>query len=678
MNWKMCFGKGIKIAIIDSGVDTEREELANINITKLNSCKDKIGHGTAVTALLSYFAKESSFFCYNLFEQNGVVDADELIYALNYITEKEHYDIIHLSCGVMEDDLNELYIKCKEITDTGTIIVSAYDNEGAISYPAAFDNVIGVDWSKYCSDGTKYFYVENSAVNILGLGALQKLPWANGDYRYVAGASFAAPYISGIVAKMLESGIAPDNIIRCLKENAHKVLEINNEQYQPINQNVNIGKAVLLPFNKEIQTLSLFEDMLDFKVEGFYDFLPFRNVGKTCREITKFGYSERIVRSFNEIDWAGNFDTVILGHADIVSKALKKDILKEILTMCIYCFENHDVSLHMTDESERLIIRFFEMNINKYKSVKITWFGGEPLLEIDRVLRIMKAVNQLGKKYHVPVLASMITNGYLLDVNTFRKLLDNKVRFFEITIDGDKEQHDSLRFLANNSGTYDKIVNNLIEIQRNVPNNCYNIVIRTNVNKKSQARYVEFIENIKSLLNHDRRFQFQKGIISDWGGDSVKVLDQELLGKEEYTIDGVDSSKYSVLAKDLGQLRCYAGKYHGFVITHDARIQKCAKVGYNASDMDEKRINDIGFIRKNGSMYIDETKCAQFLELSEMEETCEMCTWLPICIASRCPITKVKKRKNDCKLKNSKAHDNIYYEMVSQILKGDYISIGTN
>lgn len=360
MNYKGCLGKGIKIAIIDSGIDTEREEFQNVSITKLNVCNDRIGHGTAVTAILSHLAKESIFYCYNLFDQNGVVDTRELIEVLDYITATEHYDIIHLSCGVMAYDLEALYIKCKEITDSGTIIVSAFDNQGIISYPAAFDNVIGVDWSKFCSDGTKYFYVENSPINILGIGALQKLPWANGCYKYVAGASFAAPYISGIIAKMLESGIPSSEIVSCLKDNAQKILKIDNEQYHPIKQELNISKAVLLPFNKEIQTLSAFEDMLEFQVENYYDFLPFRNVGKTCSSITKLGDSERRIHSFSEIDWNSDFDTVILGHVDVVSDALKKDILKDILELCIsfkknlYAFDDLRPYAKLTERLEEL------------------------------------------------------------------------------------------------------------------------------------------------------------------------------------------------------------------------------------------------------------------------------------------------------------------------------------
>lgn len=335
MEWSRCTGQKIKIAIIDSGVNARRKEFTGINIKLLNDCDDKIGHGTAVSSIISRTACKASLYCYGLFEKDGVVDTHDLIEALENITSKQFYNIIHLSCGVVAYELSELYAVCKKITDKGTIIVSAFDNEGVISYPAAFDNVIGVDWTRYCSDGMSYFFVENSPINILGLGSLQRLPWLNEEYKYVAGASFAAPYITGIIAKMLEFGIKPINILDALRKNAERIIVIDNKHYKPFEQELEIKKAILFPYNKEIQTLSIFEDMLKFQVKGIYDLPIFRNTGKTCKEILEYGSSERIIQSFNDILWQEDFDTIILGHVDVVSRVVKTNIIKDVIEKCI-------------------------------------------------------------------------------------------------------------------------------------------------------------------------------------------------------------------------------------------------------------------------------------------------------------------------------------------------------
>ena len=48
-------------------------------------------------------------------------------------------------------------------------IISAYDNEGSISYPAAFNNAIGVSWNRLIRSVKQYYYIENSPVEILDM-----------------------------------------------------------------------------------------------------------------------------------------------------------------------------------------------------------------------------------------------------------------------------------------------------------------------------------------------------------------------------------------------------------------------------------------------------------------------------------------------------------------------------
>ena len=343
MNWLGCLGKNISIAVLDSGIDQTRIEFQNSKIEIMNDCTDKIGHGTAVASILSKLVPEAYLYVYNIFENSMEIDEEKLIYILEYVTSKHHFDIIHLSCGIVDcANISALYDTCKKITDLGTIIVAAFDNEGGISYPAIFDNVIGVDWCKYCANGMQYYFVEESDINIMGIGSLQRLPWKNKEYRYVAGSSFAAPYISAIVAKMLEFNIVPQDIPQALRENAYKSVKIDNSDYIPSKHNIKIRKAIFFPFNKEIRTLSIHAEKLLFEIEGFYDYPIFGNVGKKTSDIV--GYNTKvkdyIVESANSIPWDSDFDTLVLGHVDIISAALNRDILKEYIEKCIYFRKN--------------------------------------------------------------------------------------------------------------------------------------------------------------------------------------------------------------------------------------------------------------------------------------------------------------------------------------------------
>ncbi len=336
MTWSKCKGEGVSIAILDSGIDISRSEFKQIKFTFLNNCEDRIGHGTAVASIIAKIAPKASLYFYNMFEKEENIIAETLIDVLKIIKQIKHFDIIHLSCGISVcDDISGLYEICKKITDEGTVIISAFDNEGVISFPAAFNNVIGVDWNPYCADGMKYYAVEDSSINLMGLGSLQRLPWSQGEYKYVAGSSFAAPYITGIAAQMLEYGITPENLLKELIANAQKIIHIDNSLFNPQNSIFKIQKAIVIPFNKEIQTLISFEKMLMFEVVGIYDFPIFRNIGKNCTDVMNFGDSQKIIECVKDIKWDDDFDTVIIGHLGVISAALKSDLLSEILDSCI-------------------------------------------------------------------------------------------------------------------------------------------------------------------------------------------------------------------------------------------------------------------------------------------------------------------------------------------------------
>lgn len=405
----------IGIAIIDSGIDSKRKEFKDVEIHFFNNNDDNIGHGTAVASIISQINKDSVIYSYNLFAGNGLVDGYELINALKIISNEKNIDIIHMSCGVTDTScLDELYEVCKRISEEGTIIVAAFDNEGAISYPAAFDCVIGVDWTKYCVDGMSYIFVKNSIVNIYGIGSLQYLPWKNNTYKYVAGSSFAAPYITGKIVKLLRKGIEPDDIYVELEKEAIEVVEIDNAMYCPQDYEIRIQSAITFPFNKEIATMLCFENKLPFKIYGVYDLPIFRKIGKKCKDITDYGNSTQIIKSFKEIDWNAEFDTVILGHLDVIIKAVGQSFLNDILEKCII----HKKNIYSFDD-----LWTYNENIKKIlKNGNFVYTPETSKKDVDK--------STLGKLYEIntPVVAVFGTSSkqgkFSLQLELRRKLQD--------------------------------------------------------------------------------------------------------------------------------------------------------------------------------------------------------------------------------------------------------------
>ena len=126
----------------------------------------------------------------------------------------------------------------------------------------------------------------------------------------------------------------------------------------------------------------------------------------------------------------------------------------------------------------------------------------------------------------------MTTNGYLLTPEVFERLLKLKVYNYQITIDGVQENHDKYRTLKNGAPTFEKIIDNLQNISKNIKSNAFKIAIRANITKESFEHIDEFMDLMYKEFHHDKRFTVFFRPVGDWGGERVKLIKSNLLEKE--------------------------------------------------------------------------------------------------------------------------------------------------
>ena len=107
---------------------------------------DDIGHGTAVYYLIRNSLRNIDVEIVNvkIFFKDNLLRYDDFVQILEYLYEHEHFDFINISLGVVQcGDVSKMQEICTRLFERGCILVAAYDNEGAVSFPAALDNVIG-------------------------------------------------------------------------------------------------------------------------------------------------------------------------------------------------------------------------------------------------------------------------------------------------------------------------------------------------------------------------------------------------------------------------------------------------------------------------------------------------------------------------------------------------------
>lgn len=156
---------------------------------------------------------------------------------------------------------------------------------------------------------------------------------------------------------------------------------------------------------------------------------------------------------------------------------------------CPYCFQgdknpkNRDTK-YLDDENinnlKRLVLNAVEKpHATNIERIQIEWFGGEPLLRQNVIKEFSEFVLAICAKYNLDFSASIITNASLLDAKTWELLDKCKIYRVQITIDGQKDMHNQVRFYANGKGSYDHIMNNLSLM----PSDKFNITIRINGDK---------------------------------------------------------------------------------------------------------------------------------------------------------------------------------------------------
>ena len=216
-------GSGIKIAIIDSGIDVTHPALRglclkddvtvscdgiNLQIAEGNGC-DVYGHGTAVASLVLREAPGATIGSFRALDSSNHARSFVIAECVNQAISRG-YHIINCSFGCR--GLPRYVMDYKEWVDRayleGVQIVAACSNiDVAIrEWPAYFPSVISVRGIDCPSEA--FFFCPGRMVSFLACGERVEVPWLNGATKLETGSSYAAPLIAGKIARILS--LIPD------------------------------------------------------------------------------------------------------------------------------------------------------------------------------------------------------------------------------------------------------------------------------------------------------------------------------------------------------------------------------------------------------------------------------------------------------------------------------------
>lgn len=276
---------------------------------------------------------------------------------------------------------------------------------------------------------------------------------------------------------------------------------------------------------------------------------------------------------------------------------------------CWYCVQEHQ-DLSMSRETVDNLKDLLQRKINdpSIKYIKISWFGGEPLLGYDVILEITSFVRHLTSEANKPFICHITTNGTLLNRNRIDALREAGVTDYQITIDGDKKTHDSIKVLPNESA-FEKTLENINIIAETTK--CILRFNYTHENLKPEA----IIENIKSRIKPENRA-------------NVTFMVYKVWQEEQDLIDEGDVMRIVGMSEKIGIKpllptcnACYADATHFNCIFPNGKVEKCDN---------ESPIAAKGEI-VNGEIVWDGDISAHTPAFKNSAFPCRKCRYLPVC-----------------------------------------------
>jgi subtilisin family serine protease len=216
-DWKTATGKGVSVAIVDSGIDADHRDLAGkvfgsvearIDNKKVifdpSTSGDSAGHGTACAGIVSRIAPDAQLYSIKVLGPAGLGDGQAFLAGLEYAI-KNRYRIINLSLGTTKPQyFAPLHDMLDRAYQAGCIVVAAANNLPQPSFPSVFSSsLISVVKSEE-TDPLNFGFRYGEVIELTAPGVNVRTAWLGNGHRNLTGNSFACPHIVGIIALLLE------------------------------------------------------------------------------------------------------------------------------------------------------------------------------------------------------------------------------------------------------------------------------------------------------------------------------------------------------------------------------------------------------------------------------------------------------------------------------------------
>ena len=231
-------GAGVRVAVVDSGIDAAHPQVGAVGpsvalhwdrderevVAVEGPHDDLFGHGTACAGIVRRVAPDCELVSVRVLGERltgkGLVFAEGVRWAV-----RSGARVVNLSLSTGNEDLHSLFHDvADEAYFAGTVLVCAINNVRAPSFPSQYSSVVSVA----ANDGTGPYDLDCNPAPPVEFGAPGidvEVAWLGGATLVTTGNSFAAPHVTGLVARLLSKHpqLSPSEVkavLRAVSRNA--------------------------------------------------------------------------------------------------------------------------------------------------------------------------------------------------------------------------------------------------------------------------------------------------------------------------------------------------------------------------------------------------------------------------------------------------------------------------
>lgn len=218
-SWSISSGSGIKVAVVDTGVNRSHPDLKNNLdlagcknfISSFKTCEDDNGHGTHVSGIIAAennsigvvgVAPKAKIYGLKVLDRNGSGYLSDIIEALDWAIQNK-LQVVNMSLGTISD-VDSFHEAVQRVNSAGITQVAAAGNSGrAVIYPAAYPEVIAVSAVDKTDNNIASWSSRGPEVDLAAPGVDIYSTYLSSTYKTLSGTSMASPHVAGTVALLL-------------------------------------------------------------------------------------------------------------------------------------------------------------------------------------------------------------------------------------------------------------------------------------------------------------------------------------------------------------------------------------------------------------------------------------------------------------------------------------------